>query len=103
MITLKDGYDEDFVNYVIKQTFTYLGTDVSSAISKSKDRKVSDARHIVWYILHYNYDYSSFLIATIFKINRRSVMSGIANTKFFIENMEDDSFKYDEILKTIEW
>lgn len=103
MITTKTGYDEDFVKYVIKQVFDYLEVNPSKAITKSKDRRVSDARHYVWYILHYNYDYSSYLIANIFNRERRSVMVGIANTKFFVEHMPKDADTYNNILETIEW
>jgi len=103
MITTQNDYDKDFVKYVIEQVFTYFKIDKDIALTSNRSRDVSDARHMIWYLLHYNYDYSSFLIAKIFNKNRRSVMSGIANTKFFIENMPDDSNDYNNIIEKIEW
>lgn len=103
MLTVSDEYNKDFVEYLFSTVFIHYGADCEYIYAKSKRRDVSTAKHMSWYLLHYNYDYSINLISKISGVSPRGVRKGVANMSFFIKNLKTFTNDYDNIVKKIDW
>lgn len=103
MITLLTGYDKEFVDYLTKVVFDLYGVDMKYKEEPCLKQKESKARRMCWYLLHFNYDYSSAVIAQIYNTGQRTIRKGNASTKFLVENIDIYKHEYEEAIKRIEW
>jgi len=103
MVTIRDDYDSSLVDYITKLIFNYYDVSLLYMKTKNKKGKIPTARHMCWYILHYHFDFSFALIAKIYNMKSRGVRQGIADMKFFTENLEPYMSDYENIVQKIEW
>ena len=67
--------------------------------SGGSKRLYSSARAMAWYILHYDYKWSSNAIAAEFGKTPRGVKSMIAKMKFLLQHDKNTKQLYDNIMK----
>lgn len=75
--------------------------EISDIHQRNSTKKVSNARSMVWYILHCKYQHSCDAIAKHYSRTRRNVCYMIAKMKFLIEKDRDIHCKYQKILELL--
>lgn len=67
----------DFYNFS-KMYFNITDEDV---LGKNRKEEISVARHIIWYVLHYNFGMSISELSKTFLRSKRSIFRGISRIK----------------------
>lgn len=80
----------------------YFNVNTQDLFEKYTTKNVNNARSYILYILHYDYNVSVNKLATRYKRTRRNIHRFISNIKFYIENIKDSQFEYEQIKKHIE-
>lgn len=79
--------------------YGFFDVDRHYIYERNSTKNVSNARSMVWYILHYKYQHSCEAIAKHYSRTRRNVCYIVAKNKFLIERDKNVQLKY---RKTIE-
>lgn len=74
-----------------------LGTSVTTIRSRERKARESEARGIVWTILHYEYGASITQIASEYGRTTRAITQQIAKTKYQAETSRESNSKYHDI------
>ena len=78
-----------------------FNVDRCDIYERNSTKNVSNARSMVWYILHYKYKHSCEAIAKHYSRTRRNVCYMVAKTKFLIERDKDIQCKYKKICELL--
>ena len=76
---------------------SFFDVERDDIYKRNSTKKVSNARSMVWYVLHYKYKYSCDAIAKHYSRTRRNVCHMIARIKFLIERNKEITKKYYDI------
>lgn len=72
----------------------FFGVNLEDVYSRTKNRKVSCARHYLWYILHEDYGMSNAQIARRYGRIKRRIVEYISKIRFRVANQKEDSEIY---------
>ena len=100
MIKISEREEEVFseTEYFIEQ---YFGVNVNKMVSRNTTNKVSIARNMMFYILHYDFKISIGKIAQAYFRTPRAVSLQISITKFQVKNEEAYKDMHDKIVQKI--
>lgn len=73
---------------------SFFDVDRCDIYERNSTKNVSNARSMVWYILHYKYQHSCEAIAKHYSRTRRNVCYMIAKMKFLIGRNKEITKKY---------
>lgn len=85
------------VNKVEEKICKYFGVDSERLLEKNKYRQECLARCYLWYILHYEYNWSINDIAKCYERNARTVKRRIARTKYVVTTQKLYKEHYEKI------
>lgn len=86
---------------IFKKVSEFFVADESEFWGYCRKAEVCDARHMMWYVLHYEFGISSNQISKKFKRNIRTIKRGISRIKYMIEYYPEFRKQYQEISKKI--
>lgn len=79
----------------------FFGVSVEEVHSRTKDRKISCARHFLWYILHEDFGMSNAQIAKRYGRIKRRVVEYISKIRFRVANQKGDAIIYRELKELV--
>lgn len=79
----------------------FFDVDRHDIYERNSTKNVSNARSMVWYILHCKYHHSCEAIAKHYSRTRRNVCYMVAKNKFLIERDKNIQLKYRKIIEII--
>ena len=79
----------------------FFGVSVEEVYSRTKDRKISCARHFLWYILHEDFGMSNAQIARRYGRIKRRVVEYISKIRFRVANQKGDAIIYRELKELV--
>lgn len=80
-----------------KELCEFFGVDKESIYARNAKRKVSNARHYLWFILHTHFGLSFLDIAKMYNRSRRKVIQYCMEIRFRVNNQREDKDVYDKI------
>lgn len=75
----------------------FFEVSLEDVYSRTKNRKVSCARHFLWFILHEDYGMSNAQIAKRYGRIKRRVVEYISKIRFRVANQRGDALVYKEL------
>lgn len=79
----------------------FFDVSLEDIYSRTKNRKVSCARHFLWYILHEDFGMSNARIARRYGRIKRRVVEYISKIRFRIANQRGDAIIYKELRELV--
>ena len=79
----------------------FFEVSVEDVQSRTKDRKISCARHFLWYILHEDFGMSNAQIARRYGRIKRRVVEYISKIRFRVANQRGDAIIYKELRELV--
>ena len=79
----------------------FFGVSLDELYSREIARKVSNARHYLWYILHYDFGMSNGQIAKRYDRTKRAVIMSISDLRFRVVQQREDRNIYNRIKKIL--
>ena len=79
----------------------FFDVSIEEVHSRTKDRKVSCARHFLWYILHEDFGMSNAQIARRYGRIKRRVVEYISKIRFRVANQRGDAIIYKELRELV--
>ena len=89
------------MDWVIDKICAYFNIEKDSVIAKSNKQNISIVRNYVYYILHYEYNFSIGSIAKRFERCRREIHYRVSELKYRIEYFPFNKQEYQEIIDFI--
>ena len=86
------------VELAVSQLFSVNLSDIRG---RERKRHTSNARALIWFVLHYDYNMSSNKIAIEYQRTRRDVCMQVSNMKFLIEKNATEKENYQKVLQFI--
>lgn len=86
---------------VIENICVYYHINKDKVIEKTNKQEISIIRNYIYYILHYDYNFSIGQIAKKFNRCRREINYRVSEVKYRIEYFTKNKNEYNEILKEI--
>lgn len=91
------------MEYIITQVANFFGFTPEQLKEKDASAKVSKARNFLYYVLHFDYNYSSAKISKAMNRTQRQVVRQNAITKYRIENFKDYNDLYLALAKDLKY
>lgn len=88
---------------IIKQVANFFGFTAEQLKEKNASANVSKARNFLYYILHFDCNYSSAKISKTLNRTQRQVVRQNAITKYRIENFKDYNDLYLKLSKELKY
>lgn len=79
----------------------FFDVSLEDIYSRTKNRKVSCARHFLWYILHEDFGMSNAQIARRYGRIKRRVVEYISKIRFRVANQRGDAMLYRELRELV--
>ena len=79
----------------------FFEVSLEDIYSRTKNRKVSCARHFLWYILHEDFGMSNAQIARRYGRIKRRVVEYISKIRFRVANQRGDAIIYQELKELV--
>jgi chromosomal replication initiation ATPase DnaA len=92
------NFDIENIEHAVCNFFEVSVEDVHS---RTKDRKISCARHFLWYILHEDFGMSNAQIAKRYGRIKRRVVEYISKIRFRVANQRGDAIIYKELRELV--
>lgn len=89
--------EKNVIDFLEKVVCEYFNVKEKDVVSRNHKRDASLARGFIWYILHYDYNFSINKLANGYYRNIRSITSLIAKTKHAIKNQVSYKQMYNAI------
>jgi len=89
------------MDWVIDKICAYFKIDKESVIAKSNKQDVSIVRNYIYYILHYEYNFSIGNIAKRFRRCRREIHYRVSEVKYRIEYFPSNKQEYQAIIDNL--
>lgn len=90
-----------YMDLIIDKICTYFNIDKEKVIAKSNKQDVSIVRNYIYYILHYEYNFSIGNIAKKFGRCRREINYRVSEIKYRIEYFPFNKQEYQEIIDNL--
>lgn len=101
MITIKDKLNKDLLKEIVTIVYSFYGLEVNKDNMSRTTTLFTKARHMCWYILHYNFSISNATIANIFNVKKRGVIKAMSNVCFSISTFDEVKDDYDVLVSKI--
>lgn len=89
------------MDLIIDDICTYFKIEKESVIAKTNKQDIAIVRNYIYYILHYNYNFSVGQIAKRFDRCRREIHYRVSELKYRIEYFPFNKQEYQDIIKFI--
>lgn len=80
---------------------SHFGINCSDFLSESKSRKVTDARHFLWYILNTTCGIRPGVLAKLYKTSRQNIHYSLQQVRDGIELQNFYSTNYQQIIRKL--
>lgn len=94
-----DEKDKRIMDLIETTVCKYFSVEEKDVVSRNHKRDASLARGFIWYILHYNYNFSIKKLANGYYRNIRSITSLISKTKHAIKKQVSYKQMYNFIIE----
>lgn len=83
-----------------KKLCDFFCVEYSRIFQKNVNRKESNARHYIWFILHCHYAFSNSFLAKRYSKSKRKIIYYISEVKFRVLNQRCDKDIYEALKKS---